>query len=66
MIGDEQLPEDSDRNSNGTLRNWPQWLQEGKPSPTGRYTFTSLAAVEERRPVGAVRVDRASDVKKRR
>lgn len=41
MIGDEQLPEDSDRNSNGTLKGWPQWLQEGKPSPTGRYTFTS-------------------------
>ena len=41
MIGDEQLPEDSDRNPNGTLKKWPQWLQEGKPSPTGRYTFTS-------------------------
>jgi hypothetical protein len=39
MIGDEQLPEDSDRNSNGTLKSWPQWLQEGKPSPSGRYTF---------------------------
>jgi hypothetical protein len=41
MIGDEQLPEDSDRNPNGTLKKWPQWLQDGKPSPTGRYTFTS-------------------------
>ncbi len=41
QIGDEQLPEDSDRNPNGTLKSWPQWLQEGKPSPTGRYTFTS-------------------------
>lgn len=41
QIGDEQLPEDSDRNPNGTLKEWPQWLQEGKPSPTGRYTFTS-------------------------
>lgn len=41
MIGDEQLPEDSARNPNGTLKEWPQWLQEGKPSPTGRYTFTS-------------------------
>ena len=41
MIGDEQLPEDSERNPNGTLKQWPQWLQEGKPSPTGRYTFTS-------------------------
>ncbi len=41
MIGDEQLPEDSQRNPNGTLKEWPQWLNEGKPSPTGRYTFTS-------------------------
>jgi hypothetical protein len=41
MIGDEQLAEDSDRNPNGTLKSWPKWLQEGKPSPTGRYTFTS-------------------------
>jgi hypothetical protein len=41
MIGDEQLPEDSQRNPNGTLKAWPSWLDEGKPSPTGRYTFTS-------------------------
>jgi len=41
MIGDETLPEDSSRNPNGTLKEWPRWVQEGKPSPTGRYTFTS-------------------------
>jgi hypothetical protein len=41
MIGDEELAEDSDRNPNGTLKAWPQWVQEGKPSPTGRFTFTS-------------------------
>lgn len=41
MIGDEQLPEDSDRNPDGTLKAWPRWVQEGKPSPTGRFTFTS-------------------------
>ncbi|MCX6377288.1 MAG: hypothetical protein NTU88_14855 [Armatimonadetes bacterium] len=41
MIGDEQLPDDSDRNPGGTLKSWPRWLSEGKPSPTGRYTFTS-------------------------
>jgi len=51
MIGDEQLPEDSDRNKggfledgspcDGTLKAWPQWLLDGKPSPTGRLTFTS-------------------------
>ena len=41
QIGDEQLSEDSDRNPNGTLKAWPQWLAESKPSPTGRYAFTS-------------------------
>ena len=41
MIGDENLPEDSDRNANGTLKAWPKWLLEGKSSPTGRQTFTS-------------------------
>ena len=41
MIGDELLPDDSERNENGTLKNWPQWLLDGKPSPTGRFTFTS-------------------------
>jgi hypothetical protein len=41
LIGDEQLPEDSPRNPNGTLKEWPQWLNEGKPSPTGRFTFTT-------------------------
>jgi len=41
QIGDEQLAEDSDRNPNGTLRSWPEWLEKGQPSPTGRFTFTS-------------------------
>jgi hypothetical protein len=41
MIGDENLPEDSDRHPNGTLKRWPGWLLEGKTSPTGRQTFTS-------------------------
>ena len=40
MIGDELLPEDSVRDpSNDILRTWPQWLQDGKPSPMGRFTF---------------------------
>jgi hypothetical protein len=45
QIGDEQLPEDSDRQLDGTfkgsLKEWPRWLLDGKPSPTGRYTFTT-------------------------
>jgi len=41
LIGDEQLPEDSERNPDGTLKQWPQWVLDGKPSPSGRFTFTS-------------------------
>jgi hypothetical protein len=41
LIGDEQLPEDSERNGDGTLKRWPQWLVNGQPSPTGRLTFTT-------------------------
>jgi hypothetical protein len=41
LIGDEQLPEDCDRDPNGVVKAWPQWIREGKPSPTGRLTFTS-------------------------
>lgn len=41
LIGDQQLPPDSERNKNGTLKNWPQWLLDGKPSPTGRLAFTT-------------------------
>lgn len=39
LIGDEQLPEDSERNPDGTLKRWPDWLEQGKPSPAGRLTF---------------------------
>jgi hypothetical protein len=41
LLGDEEQPEDSDRNPDGTLRQWPAWLAAGEPSPTGRFTFTS-------------------------
>jgi hypothetical protein len=41
QIGDEFLPEDSERNPDGTLKQWPAWVQQGKPSPSGRVTFTS-------------------------
>ena len=51
MIGDEQLPEDSERHGNGTLVRWPQWLAQDKPSPTGRYTFTSWRLWAEDAPL---------------
>jgi hypothetical protein len=41
MIGDEQLPPDAEWKDWETLVKWPDWFQKGKPSPVGRYTFTS-------------------------
>ncbi len=40
LIGDEQLPPDCEWNG-AQLKAWPQWLLDGKPSPTGRLTFTT-------------------------
>jgi hypothetical protein len=46
LIGDEQLAADCDWLEDpsgipGSLKQWPRWLLEGKPSPTGRITFTT-------------------------
>jgi hypothetical protein len=41
MIGDEQLPADAEYKPSGILKAWPQWLLDGKPSPTGRHTFAT-------------------------
>lgn len=41
MIGDEQLPEDGNWKDFETLLEWPGWFREGKPRPSGRYTFTT-------------------------
>ncbi len=45
LIGDEFLPEDCEwrpahLQTGRVLVHWPQWPVEGKPSPTGRVTFT--------------------------
>jgi len=41
LIGDDSLPEDSDRKPDGTLTTWPQWLLDSKSSPTGRHSFAT-------------------------
>jgi len=41
LIGDEHLPEDSERSANGQLMKWPEWVLQGKKSPAGRFTFTT-------------------------
>ena len=40
LIGDEQLPDDREWVGK-RLKAWPQWVLDGKPSPTGRFTFTT-------------------------
>jgi hypothetical protein len=40
LIGDEQLPPDCEWDGK-QLKAWPQWFLDGKPSPTGRLTFTT-------------------------
>ncbi|MDR3183737.1 MAG: hypothetical protein LBT89_12615, partial [Planctomycetaceae bacterium] len=39
LIGDAFLPDVPERQANGTLNAWPQWLLEGKSDPSGRQTF---------------------------
>lgn len=41
LIGDEQLPADSEFAKNGALITLPAWFKEGKQSPAGRITFTT-------------------------
>ncbi len=40
LIGDEQLPDDREWKGK-QLASWPDWFLQGKPSPTGRFTFTT-------------------------
>lgn len=46
LIGDEQLPDDGI--SNGQ---WPEWLTEGKPRTSGRYTFTTYKHFDKNSPL---------------
>lgn len=42
IIGDANLPEDCSWTERGELKEYPQWFQDGKPSPAGRYTFSII------------------------
>ena len=42
MIGDEFLPKGVQDTPDGALLKVPQWVIEGKPSPTGRFTFATI------------------------
>lgn len=56
LIGDEQLPDDCIwkedwRRLGMTLDEFPQWLREGKPSPTGRITFKTWKHYDKQAPL---------------
>jgi len=42
LIGDQSLPEDSNRDANGVLKEWPGWLLAGGKSPAGRRSFVTF------------------------
>jgi hypothetical protein len=41
LIGDEQLPLDSEWKDRETLLEWPEWFRKGQRPPGGRFTFTT-------------------------
>ena len=43
LIGDDALPTDSDLDKQGRLTHWPQWVLDGKTSPTGRRSFVTCS-----------------------
>ena len=55
MIGDEHLPDDMDRRAApiDPPKAWPKWVQEGRSSPTGRFTFTSVRSWRKDNPLVA-------------
>jgi hypothetical protein len=60
LIGDEQLPDNSKRDTlgihpawspQGSLLEWPQWVLDGKPDPSGRNTFTTWKLWKKDSPI---------------
>jgi hypothetical protein len=50
MIGDAGLPDDAEWAGN-RLKRWPDWLLDGKTSPTGRFTFTHIRPYKKDSPL---------------
>jgi hypothetical protein len=57
LIGDEQLPPDVEWKEiswepfGKALKEWPEWLLNNQPSPTGRITFTTWHAWDKNDPL---------------
>lgn len=50
LIGDEQLPPDCEWDGS-QLKQWPRWLLNNQPSPTGRLTFSTWRHVTKDSPL---------------
>jgi hypothetical protein len=46
LIGDQQFPDDGIED-----KKWPEWLLEGKPRPSGRFTFTTYNPYKKDSPL---------------
>ena len=68
LIGDDRLPADCKWQADGNIAEWPKWLLEGRPSPTGRHTFTTCRLWTKDSPLldsgllGPVRLEATSDL----
>jgi hypothetical protein len=68
LIGDDRLPADCKWQPDGDIAAWPKWLLEGRPSPTGRHTFTTWRLWTKDSPLldsgllGPVRLETAKPV----
>ena len=62
QIGDERLPEDSDRNPNGTVEILARLARRRQTQPDRPLHIYELAALEEGRSTGGIRLARPGDV----
>jgi hypothetical protein len=51
LIGDAALPEDAERDANGALQRWPDWVLAGGSSPVGRRTFVTQPLWRKNEPL---------------
>ncbi len=65
LIGDEQLPENSERNPDGTLKKMAGLVAARQAKPDWTFHICDVAVVEEERCPARVRIDRTCEVASR-
>jgi hypothetical protein len=51
LIGDAALPDDAERDKNGRLVQWPDWVLAGQASPMGRRSFVTFPLWKKDEPL---------------